>query len=93
MQEYKELMQTQLEHLVHISAQEKEKLLHGLTQLHASSTILKTTLSSVGHGSEHIAQLAGRIVDVERSIQKLSDTTEQLGAALGKVSVQHAWCT
>lgn len=78
-------MQTHMEHLMNASAQEKEKLLHGLTQLHAFSTMLKTTLSPTGHGSEHVAQLEGRIVDMEHSLRKLSDATEEFGVSLEKV--------
>lgn len=80
-------MQKQYEHLVHSSAQEKEKLIQTLTQLHDSSARLETTLSSVGNGSEQRVQLEGRILEVERSLQKLSDTTEQFGATLEKVNV------
>ena len=82
-------MQKQYEHLVHSSAQEKEKLLQTLTQLHDSSARLETTVSSVGYGSEHRDQLEGRILEVERSLQNLSDTTEQFGATLEKVYVCH----
>lgn len=85
-----EQVQKQYEHLVHSSAQEKEKLLQTLTQLHDSSTRLETTVSSVGYGSEHRDQLEGRILEVERSLQNLSDTTKQFGATLEKVYVCYA---
>lgn len=70
---------------MHTTEQEREKLLHGMAPLLASCTMLKTALSSVDHGTEHTAQLEGRIVDVEHTLQTLCDATKQFGAALKKV--------
>ena len=70
---------------MHTIEQEREKLLHGVAPLFASCTMLKTVLSSADHSTEYTAQLEGRIVDVEQTLQMLSDATKQFGAALQEV--------